>query len=106
MPDESRDSGVSQMQESRLLTDNEWKMTSDFCKQLAPGLLALDGERDSAPTVTQAVRRYGVSLPAYKPVNAQGQPIAAESDVVSSEVDQSTCSPSRQTAPDITALSE
>jgi len=106
MPDESRNSGVSQMQESRLLTDNEWKMTSDFCNQLAPGLLAIHGERDSTPAATQPVRRSGISLPAYKPINSQGQPIAAESDVVSSEVDQSTCSPSRQTAPDRTAPSE
>lgn len=106
MPDRSQGSDAPQTQRGRLLTDNEWKVTSDFCNQLAPGLLAADGEGDSALTVSQPVRRYGVSLPAYKPVNAQGQPIAAESDVVSSEVDQSTCCPSPQTGSDVTATSK
>ena len=106
MSNGSQGSDAPQTQRGRLLTDNEWKMTSDFCNRLAPGLLATDGERGSAPTVSQPVRRYGTSLPAYEPVNSQGQPIATESDVVSSDVDQSVDGPSRQTGSDVTDTSE
>ena len=109
---ESQDSDAPQTEGGRLLTEDEWAAASTFCKQLASGLLAFDGERDSTPTVSQPERRFGISLPAYKPVNDQGERIASEHDVtipaflLPGELDQSTRGPSRQTAHETIAASE
>ena len=111
MSNGSQGSDAPQTQRGRLLTDNEWGLTREFCEKLAPGLLLLDDE-DSASTAFQPGRRHGVFLPAHQPVNDQGDRIASERDVpipaylLPGELDQSVRGPSRQTALETIAASE